>query len=353
MDKSRRQFLKILTGTTVAATVVPKAAEAASANKHFEGYPDGLGVLHDTTRCIGCRQCEEACNKVNDLPKPEKPFSDKFVFEQKRRSETGVFTVVNRYDGVGPNGEDVFRKFQCNHCLEPACGNACFVNAFKKTKEGAVTYDASVCVGCRFCLLACPWSLPAYEYDNAYSPVVVRCTLCRPRVLEGKLPGCVEACPMEALTFGKREDLLKIARDRIKKHPDRYIDHIFGENEIGGTSWMYLSAVDFNKLELNTNVGTTPTPKFTAGALGAVPMIVGLWPVFLTGVWAMNKRKEKIAADEKATAVAAAVEQANAEADEKLKAAQEKANKAKEKAIDAAVKKALKDAEKALAEEKA
>lgn len=352
MDKSRRQFLKILTTAGVAASVAPKAAEAASANKHFDGYPDGLGVLHDTTRCIGCRSCEEGCNKVNNLPKPEKPFDDMSVFEEKRRSKTGVFTVVNRYDGVGKNGEAVFRKFQCNHCLEPACANACFVKAFKKTKEGAVVYDPSVCVGCRFCLMACPWSLPAYEYDNPYTPVVVRCTLCHPRVLEGKLPGCVEACPTEALTFGKRDELLKIARERIKKHPDRYIDHIFGEKEIGGTSWLYLSGVDFNKLGLNTHVGTTPPPKLTAGALGAVPIIVGLWPVFLTGVWAMNKRKEKIVAEEKAQAVKDAINRTNKEADNKMKAAMDKAAKDKEKAIDSAVKKALKDAEKAQ-EEKA
>ncbi len=354
MDRSRRKLLKLFAAAG-ATTALAQPAQAASANKHFDGYPGSYGVLHDTTRCVGCRSCEAACNEVNNLPKPDKPFDDKSVFEEKRRTKTGVFTVVNRYDGVGKDGGPVYRKLQCNHCLEPACGNVCFVHAFTKSPEGAVVYDPSVCVGCRYCLLACPWSLPGYEYDNAFSPVVVRCTMCYPRIKEGKLPGCVEACPMEALTFGKRDDLIKIARDRIEKHPDRYIDHIYGEKEISGTSWLYLSGVPFDKIGLSTHVGVTPPPKLTAGALGAVPMVVGLWPALLTGVWAINKRKEKVAAQEQAEAVKTAIDQTTTKANADLDDYKKKAELQKEKAIDQAVKKALAEAEKAReqAEEKA
>jgi len=170
------------------------------------------------------------------------------------------------------------------------------VKAFSKTPEGAVSYDASVCVGCRYCMVACPFEIPTYEYNDAFSPRVVKCTLCHPRILKGQLPGCVEACPKEALTFGKREDLLMIARERIRKYPDRYVDHIYGEHEMGGTSWLYLSNVPFEKIGMREDLGITPAPQLTAGALGAVPIVVGLWPVLLTGIYAMSKRKEKIAA---------------------------------------------------------
>ena len=346
MSISRRKFLGWI-GAAGLATTVGKRVEAAG-GKHFTGYPRSGAVLHDTTLCIGCRVCEAACNAVNELPAPEKSFKDQTVLGEKRRTNSKTYTVVNKYTVVGESqAPPVFRKNQCNHCLEPACASACFVEAFKKTPSGAVTYDASVCVGCRYCMIACSFAIPAYEYDNPTTPVVRKCTLCYPRISKGKLPGCVEKCPTEALVFGERQDLLKIARERIRKHPERYINHIYGENEMGGTSWLYLSGVAFEKLGLRENLGVTPAPQFTKGALGAVPMVVGLWPVFLTGVWAMNKRKDKIAAQELDATVTAAVEQANREAAEKLAASMEKVAKEKKTAIEKEVKKAVAAAEEA------
>jgi formate dehydrogenase iron-sulfur subunit len=173
--------------------------------------------------------------------------------------------------------------------------------------------------------------------------------MCSPRIEKGLLPGCVQACPTEALTYGKRQDLIKIARQRIEQHPDRYVDHIYGEHEMGGTSWIYLSGVPFRQLGMREDLGVTPAPELTAGALGAVPMVVGLWPVLLTGIYAITQRKEKIAAKEKETAIQAAVEQARAEAGAKLSAALEKAQKEKTSAIEKEVKKALAEAAKAQA----
>jgi len=350
MSISRRKFLGWIGAAGLATTVGRR--DAAAGGKYFTGYPQSGGVLHDATLCIGCRVCEAACNEVNELPVPARPFKDQAVLEEKRRTNSKTYTVVNKYAAGGPKGQPVFRKNQCNHCLEPACASACFVEAFKKTPSGAVTYDPSVCVGCRYCMIACPFEIPTYEYDNPTTPVVRKCTLCQPRLAKGKLPGCVEKCPTEALVFGERKDLIKIARERIRKHPDRYVDHIYGENEMGGTSWLYLSGVPFAQVGLREDLGVTPAPQLTKGALGAVPMVVGLWPVFLTGVWAMTKRKEKIAAEEQGSAVAAAVEQANSASAEKLAAALEKAAKEKETAIEKEVKKAVEEAEKAW-EEKA
>jgi Fe-S-cluster-containing dehydrogenase component len=346
MSISRRKFLGWL-GAAAAGTTLGKTVNAAS-NKHFSGYPDSMGVLFDNTRCIGCRKCEEGCNTVNELPAPDLPFDDLSVLETKRRTTAKTYTIVNRYDSAGnPNGKGpLYRKVQCNHCLEPACASACFVRAFIKTPQGAVIYDASVCVGCRYCMIACPFEIPTYEYDKALEPRIMKCTMCYPRIVKGLLPGCVQACPTEALTFGKREDLLKDARRRILKFPDRYVDHIYGENEMGGTNWLYLSAVPFKEVGMREDLGITPAPKLTAGALMGVPVVVGLWPVLLTGIYAMTKRKEKIANQETQQAVAAAVEQANAEAAAKHKQEMEQVQKLKQKEIENAVKKALEEAAK-------
>jgi formate dehydrogenase iron-sulfur subunit len=344
MSISRRKFLGWM-GAAGLASAVGTSAQA-STNKTFKGYPNSNAVLHDITRCIGCRRCEAACNQVNELPAPEKPFDDLTVLEHKRRTTDKAYTVVNQFGGDKP----FFVKKQCNHCLEPACASACFVKAFTKTPEGAVVYNEKICVGCRYCMVACPFEIPAYTYNDPLTPRVMKCTMCHPRVLEGKLPGCVQACPTEALVFGKREEVLKVARQRIYDWPDRYIDHIYGEKEMGGTSWLYLSGKAFSEAGMREDLGETPAPALTAGALGAVPMVVGLWPVLLTGIYAVNKRKEKIAAQEQRQAVDTAVAETQADAEAKLKSALDKAAKDKEAAIASEVKKALEEAAKAAAE---
>lgn len=346
MSISRRKFLGWV-GAAGLTSAVGRPAAAAS-NKHFKGYPDSMAVLHDTVRCVGCRRCEAACNKVNELPAPDRPFDDLKVLSEKRRTTSKKYTVVNQVDTGG--AKPIFIKNQCNHCLEPACASVCFVSAFTKTPEGPVVYDPSVCVGCRYCMIGCPFEIPTYEYDEALSPRVQKCTMCHPRIKEGLLPGCVEACPTEALTFGKREDLIKIARQRIASSPGRYVDHIYGEKEMGGTSWLYLASVPFSQLGLREDLGYKPAPDLTSGALSVVPMVVGLWPVLLTGIYAMNQRKEKIAAKEKADAVAQAVAQANSEAGAKLAAAKAAALKEQEAAVAKEVKKALEQAAKETAE---
>lgn len=338
-------------GAASAAGALPTSARAAS-NKVFEGYAGSKAVLHDITRCIGCRKCEAACNTVNELPRPEKPFDDLSVLEERRRTTARAYTVVNQFKTASADQKPVFVKKQCNHCLEPACASACFVKAFTKTPEGAVVYNPDVCVGCRYCMIACPFDIPAYEYHKALDPRVMKCTMCHPRVIKGQLPGCVEACPTEALVFGVREELISVARDRIQRYPDRYLDHIYGEHEMGGTSWLYLTSAPFGAVGMREDLGTAAAGQLTSGALGAVPMVVGLWPVLLTGIYAITKRKEKIAARERSEAVQAAVAQARDEAQTQLKAAMEKAEKDKTDAIEREVKKALEAAAKVEEEKK-
>ena len=276
-------------------------AKVAEAGVHtFPYYADSYGVLHDTTRCIGCRRCEEACNKVNHLPKPKTPFTDVSVTATRRRTSAYEWTVVNKYE---VDGKPVFRKLQCFHCNDPACASACFAKCFTKLPDGTVSYNGSQCVGCRYCMVACPFYVPGFQYDEAFDPLVQKCTFCEPRLKEGKLPGCVEACPMDALTFGRRSDLLKIARARIAENPERYTNYVYGEADAGGTAWMVLApaapkavpaAADkdapakdahapdtWKQLGLDTHLGTQPMGELTYGALGTVPMIVAYFSKIL------------------------------------------------------------------------
>ena len=137
------------------------------------------------------------------------------------------------------------------HCEDPGCLSSCFVDAYRKTKKGSVLYNPGVCVGCRYCMVACPFQIPAYEYNNPYTPQVRKCSFCFKRIAEeGKKPACVEICPNEALTFDTRHNLIDLAHGRIKQTPGKYFDHVYGEHEIGGTSWMYIAGIDFINCEL-------------------------------------------------------------------------------------------------------
>jgi formate dehydrogenase iron-sulfur subunit len=347
MGISRRQFLGWLSAAGVGVTAGNRA-EAAS-NKSFSGYPDSFGILHDTTRCIGCRKCEEACNQVNKLPAPEQAFDDLTVLNTSRRTRSDAFTIVNQYTKSG-SPQPVYAKTQCNHCLEPACASACFVRALRKVETGAVVYDASLCVGCRYCMIACPFNIPAYEYHEPLTPRVVKCTMCQPLIEKGELPGCVASCPKEALTFGPRDHMIKLARQRIAKYPNTYIDHIYGEQEMGGTSWLYISGMPFSQMGMREDLGNQAASSYTAGPLAAVPVVVALWPVLLTGIYAISKRKDKIADAERIDAVARTVADANEEMKAKLAEMKDAMAKEKEAAINLEVKRALEDVAKQAAE---
>jgi Fe-S-cluster-containing dehydrogenase component len=336
MTVSRRGFV----GGAIGAALGAGAAEAGTV-KHFEGYPGRYGLLHDTTLCVGCRSCEAACAKVNDLPAPEQPLDDPQIFEATRRTTDIALTVVNRYSEASDGEPPVYRKLQCMHCNEPCCATVCPVHAFEKTPEGPVLYDPDVCMGCRYCIMACPYNALAYEYEEVLTPRVMRCTMCYPRITEGQIPGCAEACPMGAITFGEREELVAVARERIRKFPDRYIDHIYGEHEFGGTSWMVLAGKPFEELDLLPGVTHEPLPAIGTSYLSVVPLVITIYPGLLLGMYAFSKRQRAVAAEEREQAVAAAVSQAEEETQKKLNSAADRAAKDKERAVEAAVKKAL------------
>jgi formate dehydrogenase iron-sulfur subunit len=246
---NRRSFLKSL-GTGALAGLVPASAQSSTTS--HEADPDSWGVLVDVTYCIGCRKCEWACQQSNELgTAPMSDFENAIEIDDKRRPDTGNHTVVNGYEGCGLVEDACFVKVQCMHCLDPACVSACIVGALEKEAMGPVRYVASECIGCRYCMVACPFQIPTYEYDEALAPVVQKCTFCYEQsLLQGGRPACVDICPEGALRFGKRSELLSYAKGRIEKHPDRYHPEVYGEHTVGGTAWLYIASRPMTELGL-------------------------------------------------------------------------------------------------------
>lgn len=318
MKVNRRTFLKMASAASSAALAGgPRRARAARPAPRSD---EMLAMLVDTTRCVGCRSCEAACRKANQLPAPpagRQPASDgkrttspenftghtltaarlQLRANGNRTTDPDNFTVVNRYENPKKGQRPTFVKTQCMHCVDPACASACPVAALEKTPEGPVVYNPDRCIGCRYCMVACPFEVPKYEYEKAV-PYVRKCSFCFSRVRQGQLPACASACPMKALTFGKRGELLEIAKTRIYQNPDRYVHHIYGEHEAGGTGVMYLSAVPFEQLGFPESIGTISHSQLASASLSAVPFILTLGPPFLLAIHAFAKNREETAGRE-------------------------------------------------------
>jgi Fe-S-cluster-containing dehydrogenase component len=282
MNLTRRTFFKV---TAIGAATVAGAGRA-EASAGPAAAEDARGVLVDTTKCVGCRACEAACAEANSL---QAPADDAAIFDKPRSTDQRTFTVVNRYNVR--QQEERFIKRQCMHCVDAACAAACPARALEKTAGGPVTYNGSRCLGCRYCMLSCPFGIPKFEYDDP-TPYVRKCTFCAERQSQGLPPACTEVCPSGALTFGTRSELLEEAKTRIYQNPNQYVHHVYGEHEAGGTSWLYISDVALDQLGLPAGVENKPYPELASTALGAVPMILTLWPPILMGLRAITRRPD-------------------------------------------------------------
>jgi Fe-S-cluster-containing dehydrogenase component len=283
----RRDFLKTLglaSGTMLTKSVSLKAEDTSN-------NPEFVGILIDTTRCVGCRTCEQVCSEVNELPEPD---WDIDVLESERNTTEKQFTIIN---GFETNQGEVYLKKQCMHCNQPACASACLTKAMLKTLEGPVVWKSNKCMGCRYCMISCPFNIPKFEH-HSYNPKIQKCSMCWERLQEGMKPACVENCPAEALLFGKRQELIEVARTRIYNDPDNYVHHIYGEHEVGGTSILYLANTPFENLGLRSDLGNRPIPELTTDFLYGVPIILTLWPAFLLALSNSTKDKEKYSESE-------------------------------------------------------
>ncbi len=232
-------------------------------------------LLIDISMCIGCNACQGGCKEANHLPEGE----------EKRLSPT-AFTALEEHDGK-------WARRLCQHCETPTCVSVCPVGAFTKTADGPVLYDAEKCIGCRYCMQACPFRVPRYEWSSTH-PRVQKCIFCYSRLAQGKQTACAEACPTGATKFGLRDDLIAEAHKRMDAEPGKYVSKIFGQEDVGGTSVLYLSPVPFEQMGFDVKLGTEPMPDLTANAMEKIPNVVTVGGVMLGGIWWITKRREEV-----------------------------------------------------------
>ncbi|HTB92265.1 MAG TPA: 4Fe-4S dicluster domain-containing protein [Candidatus Sulfotelmatobacter sp.] len=278
-------------------------------------------TLIDITNCIGCRACQVACKQWNEREGEQTELEPDLGFQNPATLSAKTYTLIAFHETENPQKpggvESAFVMQRCLHCLEPACASACPTTALHRQDDGPVSYDADKCIGCRYCILACPWDVPTAEW-NTRAPKISKCTHCADRAdqpvpvsFNGKplseglsnrflesiaTPACVKACPADALRFGTREEMLALAHKRISDRPEKYVDHVYGEKELGGTSVVYLSAVPFEKLGFPT-YGEKPFPAFTSAALGAVPPAVMTVGALLGASYAFFRKRVQAVAD--------------------------------------------------------
>ena len=244
-------------------------------------------ILYDATLCIDCKACEEACAKHAGFN-----YNDKIAAEE--------YTSAHKLTAV-LNKNDKYMRRLCQHCEEPACASVCPVAALQKTPLGPVIYDEHRCMGCRYCMAACPFGVPKYEWEKPL-PQIRKCTMCHDRVQRGEQTSCAEACPVGATKFGERDDLLKEAQDRLQKNPGQYLPHIFGQTEVGGTSVLLLTGAGtkFENYGLRADVVHDPLPMYTFRVLSRIPDFVPIGGVMLGGIYWITHRREDVAAAEAA-----------------------------------------------------
>jgi formate dehydrogenase iron-sulfur subunit len=238
-------------------------------------------ILTDITKCIGCLECVSACKKVNGLD-----------METPRIWQKNDGLSADNWTSVLQKPDNHYIRKQCRHCLHPACVASCPVGALSVTDEGAVIYDSGKCLGCRYCMMTCPYGIPRYDWDKTV-PYIRKCILCYPRLKEGKQPACTEVCPTNATIFGNRDELLTEAYSRIKANPGKYINKVWGEHEVGGTSVLYISDIDLGFLSYQPNLSAEPLPETTAVAMDSVPFaFVGMGVAMLGLNWIIQRRNK-------------------------------------------------------------
>lgn len=277
MKIKRRDFLKLSAGgSLLMATLGPTAALSSTEKKALP--PDAVGILYDSTLCVGCQACMTACKQANKMPLETEDSYRRWDNPQDLSSKT--LNIIKRYqdgsEAVKDQEQDgyAFIKRQCMHCLDPSCVSACPVSALRKdTKNGIVSYNKDACIGCRYCQIACPFNIPKFQWEST-TPEIVKCQLCNHLIKEGKYAACCSACPTGASLYGPMEDLIAEAKRRLRLESGvyadfplnrigpngsnrttshkvgQYVQHIYGENEVGGTQNLMLAGVSFTKLGL-------------------------------------------------------------------------------------------------------
>jgi formate dehydrogenase iron-sulfur subunit len=282
MGITRRTFVgrTVALGAGIALGQLPRLrgrGRAAAASNPGPDPGDSPSILYDLTRCVGCHLCEVACQANKGLP-----------------ADISLLSFRNPNSVAGPAVAWAVRRHQCMHCLDPACASVCPVSAMYKTPEGPVIYRDERCIGCRYCMNACPFNVPTFDWDRGLldGALIRKCNFCYERQIKGEKPACVEACPTGAVQFGKRGDLLAEAKRRIAEHPKQYVDYVYGETEAGGTSFLIIAGVPFAKLGL-PKPGDRPLPPLSEKVMGLTIPVALSWATVLTGITGLVRWREK------------------------------------------------------------
>jgi formate dehydrogenase iron-sulfur subunit len=251
----------------------------------------GKGVLVDLTKCIGCRGCQIACKEWNERSVKKTTMLGTYTNPPALNSECYTHIRFYEHEQDGPPVWS-FVKYQCLHCEHPACAAACPVKALAKTRNGPVTYDYDRCIGCRYCMVACPFHVPKYEWEST-RPWVQKCTFCSERIKDDMVPACIKTCPTGTMAYGERKEMLAEGQRRIADAPGKYVQHIYGEKEAGGTSWMYISAVPLEKTGFNMHIASMPLPDLTWAYIAKIPAVAGI--VIAGGAlsWVITRRNNQ------------------------------------------------------------
>jgi len=272
---NRRDFFKKTAKGAVATAAIATTASAAGPKEKFQISDETVGILYDSTICVGCNACMSGCKKANDLDRTK--FHGEMAWDKPTDLDGDNMNIIRMFtDGTGETQNQekdgfAFIKGQCLHCIEPGCVAACPTTALLKNgRSGVVEYVASHCIGCRYCQVGCPWDIPKFEWDDWY-PEIIKCQLCDHLLEKGELPGCCSTCPTGASLFGPVSKLSKEAHRRLqmkegeryeypvfgiesnhtlKHRAAKYINQVYGESELGGTQVTFLSSVPFKKLGL-------------------------------------------------------------------------------------------------------
>lgn len=327
MDLNRRDFLK--TAVATSGLLLSSGAIPASASMPKELPPEAVGILFDATLCIGCKSCMVNCKLYNSVPggalyskgMKEPPYdliNSERIWDAAKDLSGKTLNIIKAYrHGSGENKDAEvdgysFIKQHCLHCISPACVSTCPVAALKKDPiNGVVYYVENRCIGCRYCMLACPFRIPKFEWDRAF-PQIRKCELCRHRFEEGKYSACCEFCPTGASIFGKVVDLRKEAQRRLTLKPgteyafpiqtvnssntsirrvSRYVNYIYGIEE--GTQYLLLAGVPFELLGFSKNINGKALPDLTWAYISKIPSIIAGVILGGTAIWAFTHRKYK------------------------------------------------------------
>jgi formate dehydrogenase iron-sulfur subunit len=252
-----------------------------------------MAMIQDNTRCIGCRACMVACKEWNDLPADITEFFSGAGYQNPRDLDENNYTLITFKEDV-THGEWVFGRQLCMHCKDAACVSACPTNALTKNPIGSVDFTEWRCIGCRYCMQACPFTIPKFDYQSLF-PKIHKCTFCSDRVEAGLEPACAKVCPTDAISFGERETMLAEAEGRIASAPGRYVPHVYGKDEVGGTNVFHLSAVPFEEVGYVTGLPNEPLPDLTDKTLRFVPRIfVSLVAFFSLAAWIVRRRMKRL-----------------------------------------------------------